>query len=90
MQDVFPQLVNVTNGVALRVLAGFIATARWQLCGGPGRAACRPSGRSRNNTVTSVSFRTKSALVLTLLLSAILNYLDRQTISILGAERTAP
>jgi sugar phosphate permease len=38
----------------------------------------------RKTAVTSLSFRIKSALVTTLLLATILNYLDRQTISILA------
>jgi ACS family hexuronate transporter-like MFS transporter len=38
----------------------------------------------RKTAVTSLSFRIKSTLVTTLLLATILNYLDRQTISILA------
>jgi ACS family hexuronate transporter-like MFS transporter len=38
----------------------------------------------RKTAVTSLSFRIKSTLVITLLLATVLNYLDRQTISILA------
>ena len=38
----------------------------------------------RKTALTSLSFRTKTTLVVTLLLATVLNYLDRQTISILA------